>query len=388
MDIDSIDEPGLDFAEAVRRAVGSCAVLVALIGRQWATLTDEEGRRRLDDPDDYARFEIRTALEHGVRVIPVLVDGARPPRPDELPAELRKLARLNSLEMSYDRYGYDSDRLITVIQRILAVTSDAADQVAFPAFVSQKPDLAGHSTDMWARLDGRQLKAINDALVSNYDHEALDRDLLFELDKRLDAISAPDSLPNVVFRVLKAAEWQGWLLELLRMLQNSEYPEVRETATRILVELGPPRSGSAKGGGPVHSRRVKVFLCHSSSDKHSVRALRAKLLSDGIQPWLDEEDILPGENWEEAIRRAIRTSDMVLVCLSMTSVSKIGYLQKEINSVLDVADEQPEGTIFLIPVRLEPCDVPSRLSKWQWVDLFDERGYRRLMRSLRSRASD
>jgi hypothetical protein len=111
------------------------------------------------------------------------------------------------------------------------------------------------------------------------------------------------------------------------------------------------------------------------------------LLTDGIRPWLDEEDILPGENWEEAIRKAIRASDMVLVCLSATSVSKIGYLQKEIKSVLDVADEQPEGNIFLIPVRLDPCDVPSRLSEWQWVDLFDEGGYQRLMRSLRSRDS-
>ena len=172
------------------------------------------------------------------------------------------------------------------------------------------------------------------------------------------------------------------------MLQKSRYLEVRETATRILIELGPPQRGGVKGESPVLSRGVKVFLCHSSSDKRSVRELRAKLLSDGIQPWLDEEDILPGENWEEAIRKAIRASDMVLVCLSTTSVSKIGYLQKEIKSVLDVSDEQPEGTIFLIPVRLEPCDVPPRLSKWQWVDLFDEGGYRRLMRSLRSRDSD
>src|SRR6516165_8465034 len=77
MDLDSI-EPGLDFAEVIEEAVGSCVVLVALIGRQWATLADKEGRRRLDNPGDFARFEIRTALERGVRVVPVLVDGARP----------------------------------------------------------------------------------------------------------------------------------------------------------------------------------------------------------------------------------------------------------------------------------------------------------------------
>jgi len=79
MDLDSI-EAGVDFAEVIRERVHSCAVLVALIGPQWATLTDEEGHRRLDAPHDYVRFEVQAALERGVRVIPVLVHGARPLR--------------------------------------------------------------------------------------------------------------------------------------------------------------------------------------------------------------------------------------------------------------------------------------------------------------------
>jgi hypothetical protein len=96
MDLEAI-EPGLDFAEVIRQAVVSCAVLVALIGRHWATLIDERGRRRLDDRDDWVRSEIQAALERGVRVIPVLVDGARPLQAEQLPAELRKLARLQAL---------------------------------------------------------------------------------------------------------------------------------------------------------------------------------------------------------------------------------------------------------------------------------------------------
>jgi TIR domain len=119
MDLDSI-EAGLDFAQVITEAVDSCAVLVALIGRQWATLADEGGRRRLDDPDDFVRFEVRTALERGVRVIPVLVDGAKPLRRQQLPAELHKLARLNALELSYGRYQYDADRLLDLIQEVLA----------------------------------------------------------------------------------------------------------------------------------------------------------------------------------------------------------------------------------------------------------------------------
>ena len=118
MDLDSI-EGGRDFADAIGEAVDSSTVLVALIGRQWATLADDEGRR-LDNPDDFVRFEVQTALERGVRVIPVLVDGAEPPRRQELPSELHKLARLNAVELSYGRYQYDVDRLFDLIQRVLA----------------------------------------------------------------------------------------------------------------------------------------------------------------------------------------------------------------------------------------------------------------------------
>jgi hypothetical protein len=132
MDVDSI-EPGLDFAEVIRDAVESCAVLVALIGRQWATLLDEEGHRRLDNRDDYVRFEVQTALERGVRVVPVLVDGARPLRQQQLPAELTKLARLNAHELSYGRYEYDADRLVDLIQRVLDTAPGTSSAIQEPS---------------------------------------------------------------------------------------------------------------------------------------------------------------------------------------------------------------------------------------------------------------
>jgi hypothetical protein len=121
MDVDSI-EPGLDFAEVIRDAVESCVLLVLLIGRQWATLVDGEGRRRLDNPDDYVRFEVQTALERGVLIVPVLVDGASPPSRQQLPADLAKLARLDALVLSYRRYHHDADRLVDFIQRTLDAT--------------------------------------------------------------------------------------------------------------------------------------------------------------------------------------------------------------------------------------------------------------------------
>lgn len=122
MDLDSI-EAGLDFAEAIESALRSSVVLIVLIGREWLTIADDNDRRRLDNPDDYVRFEIRTALRRCVRVVPVLVDGVKAPQRQQLPADLDKLARLNALEMSYSRFEYDEGRLMAVIQRVLASSS-------------------------------------------------------------------------------------------------------------------------------------------------------------------------------------------------------------------------------------------------------------------------
>lgn len=133
-------------------------------------------------------------------------------------------------------------------------------------------------------------------------------------------------------------------------------------------------------------RPLRVFLCHASQDKPAVRKLHRYLKQRGVQPWLDELDLLPGENWEVEIPNALFASDVILVCLSKNSVDKEGYVQKEITFALDKAQEKPEGTIFIIPVKLEDCNVPRRLNRYQWVDLFRADGYKRLLLGLNKRA--
>src|SRR5918994_329301 len=118
-DIDSI-ELGDDFAEVITNAVASCDVLLALVGDQWLTVTDEEGNRRLDDPADFVRMEIEAALARDVRVIPLLVDGATMPRADEVPTSLAKLVRRQALELSPARFDLDTSRLLRVLDRTLA----------------------------------------------------------------------------------------------------------------------------------------------------------------------------------------------------------------------------------------------------------------------------
>jgi TIR domain len=118
-DVDSI-QLGDDFVEVITRAVGSCDVLLALIGDEWLTATDEHGRRRLDDPDDFVRLEIEAALARNIRVIPILVDGARMPRAQELPDSLTKLVRRQALELSPARFDFDTGRLLKVLGGALA----------------------------------------------------------------------------------------------------------------------------------------------------------------------------------------------------------------------------------------------------------------------------
>jgi formylglycine-generating enzyme required for sulfatase activity len=134
------------------------------------------------------------------------------------------------------------------------------------------------------------------------------------------------------------------------------------------------------------NRQLRVFLCHSSNDKPAVRDLYDKLTARGIDAWLDEKKLLPGQDWDIEIQKAVRGADTVIICLSKTSITKEGYVQKEIKFSLDIALEKPEGTIYLIPTRLEDCKVPDSLIKWHWVNLFEPQGFISLFKSLGKRA--
>jgi hypothetical protein len=117
MDIDDL-EPGVDFQAVLNEAVEACDAVLAVIGRNWLTAMNQKGHRRLDDPDDYVRVELQTALERDALVIPLLVHGAEMPRSDELPPALRKLARRNALEMSNTRWTHDVRKLVETLEDV------------------------------------------------------------------------------------------------------------------------------------------------------------------------------------------------------------------------------------------------------------------------------
>lgn len=116
-DVDTI-EPGLPWEEAIERAVASADVMLVVIGPNW--LVDQSGRRRLDDPRDYVHMEIATALERKIRVIPILVSGAPPPEPDQLPDRLVALTNRQAFELSDSRMRADRTELLLRLDRVLA----------------------------------------------------------------------------------------------------------------------------------------------------------------------------------------------------------------------------------------------------------------------------
>ena len=119
MDIDSI-ELGVDFSVVIESSLRRCAVMLVVIGGDWLNATDEQGRRRLANPGDYVRLEIESGLSSpGVRVIPILVEGATIPVETQLPPSLVALSRRNGIDMSHMRFSADVDRLFKALERVI-----------------------------------------------------------------------------------------------------------------------------------------------------------------------------------------------------------------------------------------------------------------------------
>lgn len=170
---------------------------------------------------------------------------------------------------------------------------------------------------------------------------------------------------------------------------------VREHLIRQILPMIPP--GSTEGippAGPkppppapnIASPKVttpRVFLAYSHVDRDKVRKVYEDLRIAGFNPWIDTENLLPGQMWHAEIKRAIERSDAFVLCLSSRSISKSGFFQKELKIALDQLDERPAGTIYLIPVRLDEVLTPAEIGKFQYVDYFHPDGPERLVEALR-----
>lgn len=130
--------------------------------------------------------------------------------------------------------------------------------------------------------------------------------------------------------------------------------------------------------------KVKIFISYARKDKAVVDKLYSGLASAGFQPWMDTEDLLPGQDWSRVLRKTIRDSHFFIFCISRNSVDKRGFIQREIREALDVISEKLDDDIFIIPVRLESSceDMPDSIGKYHRVDLFEENGFEQLKRAI------
>ena len=133
---------------------------------------------------------------------------------------------------------------------------------------------------------------------------------------------------------------------------------------------------------PGSKRTSRVFICYAHHDRETVHKLYERLVRDDISVWLDVERLQPGQDWEREIRKAILRSNVVIVCLSREFNKRRGYRHKELKIASEKARLLSSGKVFIIPVRLEKCDMPESLQHLQRVDLFEARGYKKLLQAL------
>ncbi|NEQ51951.1 MAG: TIR domain-containing protein [Leptolyngbya sp. SIO3F4] len=135
---------------------------------------------------------------------------------------------------------------------------------------------------------------------------------------------------------------------------------------------------------------IRIFLAYASEDKEKVVQLYNRLKQRGFEPWLDKKNLKAGQNWRSEIPKAIKNSDIFLACLSLQSINKKGYVQKEFKIALDKYAELPQGTVYLIPIRLDKCEIPDfRLNEYgcnlrdiHGIDFFESDGFEKLVESI------
>jgi hypothetical protein len=137
MDVQGIGA-GQDFVRSIEEQVSACDVMLMLIGPDWLTATDERGRRRLENPKDFVRIEVESALRFGKRVIPVLVQKTEMPRADALPEPLKALARRNAVGLTQERFDADAQGLIKALEEVLAGVEEARRQAETEAAVARR----------------------------------------------------------------------------------------------------------------------------------------------------------------------------------------------------------------------------------------------------------
>lgn len=189
MDLDL--DPGVDFVDRITKVVSSCVALIVVIGPRWAQLQNEDGGRRIEDPDDFVRLEVESGLDRDdVLLVPALVDGARMPRREELPSELKTLARRNALELSEGRWRYDIGRLLGLLDELLPDDTEPKRAEG----LTRTPEPETPALGWRLALEGALIAAVSAFVARVLVQTIYDAS---EKDWRYDAVLAGEKVPDM-----------------------------------------------------------------------------------------------------------------------------------------------------------------------------------------------
>jgi hypothetical protein len=134
---------------------------------------------------------------------------------------------------------------------------------------------------------------------------------------------------------------------------------------------------------PKRERPPEIFLSYAKEDVFQARRIYSGLMSHGFRVWFDEINLLPGQEWELEIEKAIESASIFIACFSKNSVDKDGFYQTELRRALKYFERKPEGSIYLIPIRLDQCDIPYKFRQIQWCDFRSDEWLTDLVKTMR-----
>ncbi len=237
-------------------------------------------------------------------------------------------------------------------------------------------------------LTGPQRQQLQQALFRAFPTEASLRQMVMhQFSINLAVIAGGENLSNITFDLIQWAISQRRTDELIggAIAANPFNPDLQAFAEQFNQDAHPPqhtRQEKPLAHEQLQEHTMQVFLCYAPADKTQVEGIYQKLQDVGLHPWMESKDILGGEVRETVIRQTIRKSDFLLVFLTDHAVNQAGPFHKAVKQALEVWQEKPDGHIYLIPVRLEDCTIPESLHPFQAIDMFEDDGWERLMRSL------
>ena len=427
LDVDM--QPGFhraaDFLRNIEEAVASSDALLVLIGPDWLTASGPDGRHRLDDPQDLVRLEIAAALEANRPVIPLLVEGARMPRPEELPEPLRPLSRQNALELSAERFSSDVARIMQAVEEALGEQGLGPGAPMQPsretrvAVVGQDNLENLRLAHILRELIGREnvFRHLETDHLLTFLEEHVETPIVvfvdifsFELLHATQVVGQiRDRYPRVVFSLyMDPDEWKTRRVELpgdwsdrfdhyyhLYKVPNDEEfePIVRHAFRDVSWEaqynfghnpiritepfdsgILPPDPSS--GAEPLGEETV--FVSYSRRDwDDAVSAITQRLRQAGFQLWVDQGFLVGGEDWMDAIGEALKKCSVCLLAMSPDAM-RSRYVKMEYRFFFN--NDKP-----IVPVKVKPvAELPPELSGIQYIDFTIEKAsnYDELHRTL------